>query len=426
MMAQEQEKLGTTTLQPQKVALVIGNQNYLHLRSLQNTLNDAYDMKSALEKLGFKVTLVKDADLALLITSVEKFMTEISPNALPVLFFSGHGIGYHGKNYLLPINASIKCLEDIEKQSLSLDYALYKIGSKSPIVNLAFIDACRNLPGFQPCQSNSKELVVGPIKPSNVARGTFITFATQEGKTALEFFKDRNSLFTSELLHFITNPSLSIRTIIDSTTNIVERKSNGRQIPNRYDELRGDFLLSNGLKITNQMNIETIVNVSNSQPEITINTCEDITNKKCKNESGFLMTNTLGIGLDENDAIEDAQHNTQLELFKTLLDQLSAIEEIKKEKIYKDGKYDKREEVFQKIEFFCKGKIAGFQRNCYTVSSFISEKGQKLYKCNFCGKIPIEPNLVLLENDLLKNSTLSKDIVKRFIQSLRESLESKK
>src|SRR6218665_1740657 len=146
LFAQEQSKLGTATVKPKKVALVIGNQNYIHLGPLRNALNDAKDMKAALEKLGFIVTLIEDADLDTLRAKIEKFISEIPPDALSVLYYSGHGIGYHGKNYLLPVNSSIQCIEDIEKQGLSLDYALYKIGDKKPVANLAFIDACRSLP----------------------------------------------------------------------------------------------------------------------------------------------------------------------------------------------------------------------------------------------------------------------------------------
>lgn len=45
-----------------RVALVIGNQNYRNAQSLTNPVNDARDVKLALEANGHKVTLGTDLD----------------------------------------------------------------------------------------------------------------------------------------------------------------------------------------------------------------------------------------------------------------------------------------------------------------------------------------------------------------------------
>ena len=46
----------------QRVALVIGNGSYAHAPALANPLNDAADMGGALERLGFEVTRIENAD----------------------------------------------------------------------------------------------------------------------------------------------------------------------------------------------------------------------------------------------------------------------------------------------------------------------------------------------------------------------------
>ena len=47
-----------------RVALVVGNGTYVAIGALPNPGNDAADMASALGRLGFDVTTVRDADLA--------------------------------------------------------------------------------------------------------------------------------------------------------------------------------------------------------------------------------------------------------------------------------------------------------------------------------------------------------------------------
>ena len=66
--------------------------------------------------------------------------------------------------------------------------------------------------------------------------------ATEEGSTADDNVSEKNGLFTSALLKYLTRPDLGIRSILDQTTIEVEKRSNGGQSPGRYDKLQGDFV----------------------------------------------------------------------------------------------------------------------------------------------------------------------------------------
>ena len=54
--------LPSVVLADGRVALVVGNSTYAHIRRLPNPDNDARDMSAALRRLGFEVTTEFDAD----------------------------------------------------------------------------------------------------------------------------------------------------------------------------------------------------------------------------------------------------------------------------------------------------------------------------------------------------------------------------
>ena len=56
-----------------RLALVIGNSNYLHTSPLRNPANDAQSMSQVLKQLGFAVTALVDADQRTMETEIARF-----------------------------------------------------------------------------------------------------------------------------------------------------------------------------------------------------------------------------------------------------------------------------------------------------------------------------------------------------------------
>ena len=69
----------TLTFAQDKVALVIGNAKYKEA-PLKNPVNDAKDMKDALEKAGFKVIYAENADMDKMDEVREKFVNALTPS----------------------------------------------------------------------------------------------------------------------------------------------------------------------------------------------------------------------------------------------------------------------------------------------------------------------------------------------------------
>lgn len=91
------------------VALVIGNSDYEHATKLNSPVNDAGDMGKTLSNLGFKVLKIRaDATLEEMDSVVAEFGRELSANkGVGIFYYSGHGVQSYGKNYLIPVDASI-------------------------------------------------------------------------------------------------------------------------------------------------------------------------------------------------------------------------------------------------------------------------------------------------------------------------------
>ena len=82
-----------------RVALVIGNAAYAHAPALANPLNDAADVGTALERLGFAVTRLENVGDAEMRCGLKKFRRAASASEVAVVFYAGHGIEVDGRNF---------------------------------------------------------------------------------------------------------------------------------------------------------------------------------------------------------------------------------------------------------------------------------------------------------------------------------------
>ena len=87
-----------------RIALVIGNSDYLNVGKLYNPKNDANDIESVLLKLDFDVKKVLDAKLIDIQQSVNSFLQALDENAVGLLFYAGHGMQIDGNNYIVPVD----------------------------------------------------------------------------------------------------------------------------------------------------------------------------------------------------------------------------------------------------------------------------------------------------------------------------------
>ena len=102
-----------------------------------------------LERLGFRVDLVLNADRREFNCAVSAFQTSLDPGHTALVHFSGHGVEIDGQNYLLAadIPKPQSGQQDfIKSEAMSLGDLMQRIASSGAGTRIFIIDACRDNP----------------------------------------------------------------------------------------------------------------------------------------------------------------------------------------------------------------------------------------------------------------------------------------
>lgn len=230
-----------------RVALVIGNSNYISAPPLRNPKNDATDIAATLRKLGFEV--VEGTDLTRRDTdqAIREFGRKLEGADLGLFFYAGHGLQVNGRNYLVPIDAKLERSGDLALDAVDIGVVLAQMEAEKR-VNLVLLDACRDNPFSRSLArsmstgSRSSSVGVG-LASIQSAIGTMIAYATQPDNVALDG-EGRNSPFTGALLKHIGTPGLDITTVMRRVRADVITATREKQVPWDHSSLIGDVVLA--------------------------------------------------------------------------------------------------------------------------------------------------------------------------------------
>ena len=220
-----------------RLALVIGNANYVKLGKLSNPGRDARLMAEKLQQLGFDVTEVADRDLKSMTADVEDFARKVKargPETVSVLYYAGHGLENDSINYLVPVSADIKKRADVAGQSLSVKRVADRLSAAGNQLNVLIVDACRDNP-FPPGVAPSTGLV-----PMGAVYGVFIASSTGAGKIAYDG-DDGHSPYTRALAEAIVTPGEKLEDVFKSVRRQVRLATGEQQIPWESTSLERDF-----------------------------------------------------------------------------------------------------------------------------------------------------------------------------------------
>src|ERR1041385_2407984 len=267
---------GSAQTNQKRLALVIGNAHYQFTGALKNPVNDARAIASSLRNLGFEVMESEDVNQAQMKQAINAFGVKLKDYDVGLFYYAGHGVQAKGVNYMVPVEADLKAEEQIEFDCVAADRVLAFMDAASAKVNLIVLDACRNNPFARSWQRSAGG---GGLAMMDAPKGSLIAYATSPGRTASDG-ETSNGLYTSALLKFMRNPSLTIEQVFKQVRNEVSDKSGGAQIPWEVTSLTGeDFYLSKGVKTETSGQVLASNDVSQKQNELSRN-IEDL--KKTK------------------------------------------------------------------------------------------------------------------------------------------------
>ena len=229
-------------LAEKRLALVVGNSAYRNAPPLQNPANDANDMATALQRLGFEVISGTDLDYLAMRDIVRRFSDRLSEASVALVFYAGHGLQVGGKNYLVPVDARIETQADLDLGTIDLDLLL-RVMEADTRTSIVFLDACRDNPlavDISRRLGARSGAVSRGLAPVDSGVGTLIAFSTQPGNVALDG-DGRNSPFTAALLKTIEVPGLAISDVMIDVRNQVLQATGRKQVPWDNSSLTGQF-----------------------------------------------------------------------------------------------------------------------------------------------------------------------------------------
>ena len=226
-----------------RVALVVGNSNYINVPRLPNPRNDASDMIARLKAIGFDVIPGLDLDRNGFLNTLAAFGRAAEGADVALFFYAGHGLQVNGQNYLVPTDAKVEYEAELDIALIPVPLVMQQLARGSR-VNIVLLDACRDNPFAKDLSrtlgTRSSSALGRGLSRIQTASGTFIAFATQPDNVAQDG-EGRNSPFTGAFLANMEKAGLSLSDLMIEVRNEVMRQTNGKQVPWDSSSLTGRF-----------------------------------------------------------------------------------------------------------------------------------------------------------------------------------------
>jgi hypothetical protein len=230
-----------------RIALIIGNSNYLNTPPLANPINDATDIAEALKSLGFAVRLQLDANKRDFDHDLEAFARDARGADAALVYYAGHGLQYHGENYLMPVDAALR--DDVSLRYEMVDGRdIISALQESTGVKILILDACRDNPLAKRlarsviAATRGGAWAEGLAKPGRIS-GMVVVYATQADEVAHDG-EGRNSPFAAAFLKALKIPGLEIGALFRRVEAQVEAETDGQQSPELSISLAPEFYIN--------------------------------------------------------------------------------------------------------------------------------------------------------------------------------------
>ena len=228
--------LNASVLAQQRVALVIGNAVYEHAPRLANPLNDAKDVGAALSRLGFSVTRLENVNYEEFRGGLQAFRRAASDAEVAVVFYAGHGIEVDQRNFLVPVDARLASVQDVEFETVSLALVTRSVARASGL-RLVILDACRENPFAVSMQRSGATRAIGRgLARVEPAGETLVAYAARAGTVASDGY-GRNSPYSQALLTHLKEPGVEVGFMFRKVRDAVLTSTGGRQEPFVYGSL---------------------------------------------------------------------------------------------------------------------------------------------------------------------------------------------
>jgi len=237
-----------------RLALLIGNKDYQDKElQLDNPENDVRLLESALQARGFEVTTQTNRDRVQMEGDFRRFRQRIDQKSksgqrvVAFFYYSGHGVEYKGKNYLIPTTADITSADYLAERAVSLQVEMNATSETGSAVNIFCIDACRTNPKVREWYPKGRDIVplqglAKPTAPPTHTAGVLISFATQAKTVALDG-QGSNSPYAEALAACLIDEKVAqkeLPSFFNTLTGRVKQSTQVQQVPMVVQNLAGE------------------------------------------------------------------------------------------------------------------------------------------------------------------------------------------
>lgn len=181
-----------------KIALVIGNRDYVHLpideSPLVHTCSDAKMLASILRKpeMGFKVISLMNLTRDEMNEALRMFYSLLGEGVYGLVYFAGHGFEQGGQNYLVPVDTG----DWVPEKAVCAQRILDEMSRFRTELMVFLLDICRKMPIVD--TSFALESYEFPVSAQAV-----MGFATCPQSEAYERRQDPNGMYMKHLLKHV-------------------------------------------------------------------------------------------------------------------------------------------------------------------------------------------------------------------------------
>lgn len=235
-----------------RMALIIGNGAYAHVKPLPNPANDARAVAKSLRDIGFIVSEGVDLDRATMQKMTRDFLRDAARAQVALVYYAGHGVQVDGRNYLIPLDVELKPGAKMTEAMIDMDTIMAGLDDQVR-TNILIFDACRNNPMAQQVASAGTNRAIegasGLAAPTSLGAGatlgagTLIAFATAPGQVALDG-EGANSPFSAALSRHIGTPGLEVQQMLTRVRAEVVSSTKNKQVPWSNSSLLGEVYLA--------------------------------------------------------------------------------------------------------------------------------------------------------------------------------------
>lgn len=229
-----------------RVALVIGNSDYLDVPVLENPRNDAEDVAAALKRLGFETKISLDADRAAMQAAIDEFSTKVEGADVALFYYAGHAMQHQGVNYLMPVDANLTNAAGLRRMTRLNDIVADVKRAKA--LRIMVLDACRDNPLTEKLDG-PQVAAAGATRSAGLAKisrtmaktatasaepvsrgGDIIVYAAEAGRTAADGV-GRNSPFSAAFVKYVETEGQEVVSLMRRITTSVQEETKGEQRP---------------------------------------------------------------------------------------------------------------------------------------------------------------------------------------------------